>query len=441
MSIYRRLFLWFFVANIATLLASIVIAYAIFERRVDRAPAIADAVTHAQLALDRGEAFEDKDRDDGHRLFLIRDGRQLDGSPPPRFIARHFEDLLTDGAELRLPRGTWLVSRRLAAPHEDTHLILLQGPPRPRPWHRAVVPALQILLSVLVIAGVGWIVARHLARPLQHIQTAVRAVTAGQLDSRVGDPLTSRRDEYGALARDFDRMAAQIQALVSSRDQLLHDVSHELRAPLSRLRFALELAHENPQRAAFERADREIARIDALVGQLLTLARLEQPLGRENAQPVDLQALVAEVVEAETPQARHRGVELQVHAVALSASGDAEALTRALENLVRNAVRHSPAGTVVEVCVETIADDAVLRVRDRGPGVPAEDLPRLFEPFFRSRGANTTESADEGHGLGLAIVARILRAHRGRAEARRRDGGGLEVSLRWPRSIDRSIAA
>lgn len=435
MTIYRRLFLWFCAVNIVTLAASIVIAYAIFERRADRAPDIAPLVAQAQRLLATGQELQDPNRDDRRRWYLLRDGRRFDGSPAPRIVARHLEDLLVDHAELRLPRGLWMVSQRLAPPHDDTHLILLQAPPRPRAWQRAVLPGLQILLSVLAIAVVGWVVARHLAAPLERIQTVVRRVAAGQLDSRVGGELATRNDEYGRLARDFDRMATQIEALVDSRDQLLHDVSHELRAPLSRLRFALELARDDAAGPSFERADREITRIDALVGQLLSLARLEQPLNRRELQSIDLHELAQDVIEAERPQAGQRrvGLQLMQPAHAAIASGERESLTRALENLIRNAVRHAPPDSLVEVQVQVQEQvepqEALMCVRDRGPGVPAEDLPRLFEPFFRSRAS----AGNEGHGLGLAIVARILRAHRGHAEARLRPGGGLEVSLRWPR--------
>ncbi|WP_420465503.1 sensor histidine kinase [Panacagrimonas sp.] len=430
MSIYQRLFLWFCAVNIVTLGASILIAYAIFERRADRAPDIAPLAAEVQHALAADLALPDDRRSDGRRWVLIREGRQLDGSAPPRVIERHLEDLLADRAELRLPRGLWMVSQRLESPHADTHLILLQSPPQPRPWQRAVLPGLQILLSVLAIAAVGWVVARHLAAPLEKIQSVVRRVAAGQLGSRVGGELATRNDEYGRLARDFDRMAAQIESLVDSRDQLLHDVSHEMRAPLSRLRFALELAREDADGNSFERADREIGRIDALVGQLLTLARLEQPANRRELEAVDLLELAQDVVEAERPQAEHRGVSLAIRGPALSAQGERDALMRALENLIRNAVRHAPAGSEVEIVIGGDSGEAFLQVLDRGRGVPVEDLPRLFEPFFRSRDSGT----ESGHGLGLAIVARILRAHRGRAEAQLREGGGLDVSLRWPRS-------
>ena len=430
MSIYRRLFLWFCAANLLTLAVSVLIAHAIFERGADRPPDLGDIVLQAQAALKHDRIGSLDVPDDGRRVLIVRDGRPLGRDDLPRPVQRHLDELTDSDAEVRLPRGLWLVSRQLPESGPDTWLIVMQGPPRRAPWMRWIPVGLQILLTLIVIAGVGWVVARHLSQPLERIQAVVRRVAAGELSSRVGAPLDARDDEYGRLARDFDRMAAQIETLVQSRDQLLHDVSHELRAPLSRLRFAIELARDDRAPETLERADREIARIDFLVGELLALARMDHAGASGTAMPtVDLRALAEDVVEAEAPQARHRGVDLRLQADApLEAAVDREGMTRALENVVRNAVRHAPSDTPVNVRVEQRGGEAVMSVTDQGPGVGAEELPRLFEPFFRGRAAQ----GGDGHGLGLAIVARVLRAHRGRVEARNRAAGGLEVTLRWP---------
>lgn len=428
MSIYRRLFLWFFAANLLTLAVSVLIAHAIFERRADRPPQLEALVERAREALASGDYSRLDLPDDGRRVALVRNGQALDGKPLPRPLQRHLDDLTESDAELRLPRGVWLVSRALDTSEPRTWLIVLQGPPRAGPWARWFPLALQILLSIGVIAAVGWVVARHLAQPLSRIQHAVRRVAAGELSSRVGEDVAARADEYGRLAQDFDRMAARIETLVQSRDQLLHDVSHELRAPLSRLRFALELAREDGNAPTLERADREISRIDALVGELLALARLDQTGSAGHLPVIDLKALAEDVVAAERPQAEHRGVQLRLNATPLHARADRDSLSRALENLVRNGVRHAPARSEVEIALESCAGEARLSVRDRGPGVPADELPRLFEPFFRGKSTNPAD----GYGLGLAIVGRVLRAHRGRTEAANRNGGGLEVTLFLP---------
>jgi len=432
-SIYGRLFLWFCAANLLTMGVSVLIAHAIFERNADRPPDIEEVVMRAEAALAEGRTPDLNAPDDGRRVVLVRDGKSLEGDGDlPRPVARHLEELTDTNAEVRLPRGQWLVSRRLATGDPPTWLIVVQGPPRRAPWMRWVPLGLQILLSVLAIAGVGWVVARHLSQPLEQIQSVTRRMAAGDLSSRVGNVIGSREDEYGRLARDFDRMAVQIETLVQSRDQLLHDVSHELRAPLSRLRFALELARDDHRPETLERADREIGRIDLLVGELLALARLDQASKLTALPELDLKALAEDVIEAERPQAAHRGVRLQLRSTASGsarAPADRDGLMRALENVIRNAVRHAPADSEIVIGLDTSTTEASIVVRDRGPGVPADELPRLFEPFFRGKAA----AGGEGYGLGLAIVARVMRAHRGRAEARNAADGGLEVRLAWPK--------
>ncbi len=430
MSIYGRLFLWFCAANLLTLGISVLIAHAIFERNADRPPEIAGLVEAARSELAQGRIPKLDRPDDGRRIVLVRDGKPLGEDELPRPVQRHLDELVDANTEIRLPRGLWLVSHRIGTDEPPTFLILMQGPPRHPPWVRWFPLGLQILLSVLAIAGVGWVVARHLSQPLERIQSVTRRMAAGDLSSRVGKVIGSREDAYGRLARDFDRMAVQIETLVQSRDQLLHDVSHELRAPLSRLRFALELAREDHRPEALERADREVGRIDLLVGELLALARLEQAAKLAALPELDLKVLAEEVIEAERPQAGQRGVRLELRGGPVHAAGDRDGLMRALENVIRNAVRHAPANSAVNVLLDQADGEASLRVRDCGTGVTAEELPRLFEPFFRGKAA----SSGEGYGLGLAIVARVMRAHRGRAEARNAADGGLEVRLSWPRT-------
>lgn len=434
MSIYQRLFLWFCTANLITLAVSVLIAHAIFERNADRAPDIEPLVEQVQAALDRGQRPKLESLRGGRRAVLVQQGRVLGDRPVPRHIQRHLEEMTEASGELRLPRGIWLVSRRLQPEVSQTYLVMMALPSRPPPWQRSIAPAVQILLSVLAIAGVGWVVANHLTQPLQQIQNALRRVTGGDLSTRVTPAVSTRADEYGDVARDFDRMATQIQTLVQSRDQLLHDVSHELRAPLSRLRFALELARTDRAPENLARADREIERMDRLVGELLALARMEHTSDAMLLPDIDLVALAEDVIDAEQPQAAHAGVNLVLKAKPVHAPADREALLRALENLVRNAMRFAPAGSEIVIEVGVKGGNAQIRVLDRGPGVAEEERLRLFEPFFRGKAA----TSGEGHGLGLAIVSRVMRTHQGRAEARNREGGGLEVMLEWPTRIVRN---
>jgi two-component system sensor histidine kinase CpxA len=298
-------------------------------------------------------------------------------------------------------------------------------------------PVAVISIAVLVTAVTALLLARYLSSPIVRLQKASRALAAGSLDTRVGSPFNRRKDEVGTLARDFDTMAERIQALVTDKETLLRDVSHELRSPLARIRMALALAQRRANEATqpdLVRIEREAERLDKLVGQVMTLSRLRtatEPL----KELLDVSALVAEVVEDarfEHPQTR----------VDYSASGpaqllgDPDGLKSAVENVVRNALTYAP-DQPIEVRVETSAGDVVVRVLDRGPGVAPEHLAKIFDPFYRTDASR--DHRQDGQGIGLAITARVTELHRGTVRAANRAGGGLEVILTLP--LDRSAPA
>ncbi|MFP5407107.1 MAG: sensor histidine kinase, partial [Gammaproteobacteria bacterium] len=220
--------------------------------------------------------------------------------------------------------------------------------------------------------------------------------------------------------------------------RLLHDVSHELRSPLARLHAAIGLARQNPARAAamMERIEREAQRIDRLVGELLTLARLEGGESAAGMQPVDLVELLAEVARDTGFEARAQDRDVHFDApVSLAAKsrmmieGRAEWLQRAFENVIRNAVRHTPAGSAVQVRLDSAPGATVaIEIADSGAGVPADELESIFEPF--NRGRRPPEAA--GHGLGLAIARRAVAAHGGSIVASNREAGGLLVTIVLP---------
>lgn len=293
--------------------------------------------------------------------------------------------------------------------------------------------------SVLLISGVVcWVLARYMVSPLTSLSDATRRLARGDLDVRVSASLGGRGDELGALGHDFDAMAVRIGTLLRTQRQLLSDISHELRSPLARLYVALGLArrHSNAEgQEALDRIERETERLNHLIGELLSLTRLEGgDLARER-EAVNLADLVAEVANDADYEARARGRGVRlVSSEACVSMGFQELLRRALENVVRNAVRYTAEGTEVEVRLEVDRDngfhEAVVSVRDRGPGVPEEALDDLFRPFYRTAEARERETG--GTGLGLAISDRAVRLHGGQIGARNLQEGGLEVTLRIP---------
>jgi two-component system sensor histidine kinase CpxA len=290
------------------------------------------------------------------------------------------------------------------------------------------------LLLFTIAGGIFcWLVIRYLTGPLNNLAEAAAGIAAGRLDTRVDPSLKNRRDEIADLACNFDRMAERIEALVTGQRRLLGDVSHELRSPLSRLMVALSLVKQNlvPPSEAAENLDRiglEAHRLDTLIGQLLALTRIDSGADRGTPTRFDLTNLVQEVANDGNfeARARHRGVVIQ-HADACLLSGFEELLRSAIENVVRNAIRHTPEGTVVEISLQSEESRALLRIRDYGPGVPESMLLDIFLPFRRIPNGDA-----EGAGLGLAIAERAVHLHGGTIRATNAPAGGLIVEIDLP---------
>ena len=297
-------------------------------------------------------------------------------------------------------------------------------------------PAAQLLRVAAVLLTAGLLcygLARYITSPVLKLRAVTRRVAGGDLSARVGPAVGERRDELGAMGRDFDEMAARIETLVGAQHRLVRDVSHELRSPLARLNVALDLARKRAgaeAQSALERIGREAARLNEMIGQLLTLARREGDGGSPHAR-VDLARLVREVAADADFEARSSRRSVAATRIdECETAGDERLLLSAVENVVRNSLRHTPAGTAVEVSLERAGDGAVISVRDRGPGVPDDALADIFRPFYRVDDARDRESG--GTGLGLAITLRAVEAHGGTVAATNAPGGGLLVEMRLP---------
>lgn len=282
------------------------------------------------------------------------------------------------------------------------------------------------LTSLLFSAGLAW----YLTRPVRHLRDASRQLASGRLDTRVGSRIGSRRDEIADLGSDFDYMAGQLQSLVSAQQRLLHDVSHELRSPLARLQVAIGLLRQNPEktRQTLERIERESTRLDKLVGELLTLSRLEAGV-RQPAVPVNLTQLLFDITTDAQFESAATDRKIILHCEdELTIVGNHEALHRSLENIVRNALQHTPAHSDVEInAARTAAGGIHISVCDAGPGVAEDKLSSVFEPFLRADDNMTSD----GYGLGLAIAKRAVEAHGGCIHAINRKPSGLCVEVEF----------
>lgn len=294
------------------------------------------------------------------------------------------------------------------------------------------------LAAVVGVAGVFcFVLARHIAAPIDRLRSATRKIASEQLEARIGRDVLARGDELADLGRDFNGMAERIERLVTAQRQLLSDVSHALRSPLARLNVALGLARRHSAPGAGEHLDRielETERLNTLIGQLLTMARVDSGVGLERRGVFDVAAIVDEVAMDAGYEARGRRCSVEVSGTRnCLVTGSADMIRDAIENVVRNAVRHTADGTTVAISLESretaAGPSVVVHVRDHGPGVPDMIVPRLFVPFYRGAHADNNQN---GTGLGLAITRRILEVHGGTTTAANADGGGLVVSLELP---------
>ena len=298
---------------------------------------------------------------------------------------------------------------------------------RGRPGFSFFVPQYLWIVGAMVV--LSYLLALHLTSPLRSLQKAVERFGKGDLGARVG---SRRHDEVGRLARTFDTMADRMETLLTAERRLLLDISHELRSPLARLAVATELARSGEpeaREAALNRIEKEAERLNSLVGELLQVTRAEGDPSSLRKEPVRVDELLANLVGDCSVEAEARGCRLEMKKPpVVTIHGDPELMRRAVENVVRNAIRHSPQGSPVEVWLENGGPGARIRVRDYGPGGPEEHLPHIFDPFYRVDTDRNRTSG--GVGLGLAIARRAVELHKGRIEAHNSNPGlVMEIDL------------
>jgi len=305
------------------------------------------------------------------------------------------------------------------------------------------VPLPIAVLALLITSLMSFWLSRSITRPIIELQRTTEGLSSGKLDERASRKASSRSDELGKLARSLNVMADQLSALIKGQQQLLRDVSHEVRSPLTRIRLASALLNQRDPAAveATTRIDLEITRLDELIEKILDVSRLESGSVSLKLESVDLRGIVERVLADGAFEATQLGKRLsfELSAHPLSVIADRYWIQSAIENVLRNALKHTPSGAAVEAVLDQIDGFARLRIRDSGAGLPEPELTRIFEPFYRSSSVRS-ERTDSSTGLGLAIAAQVMRGHGGIIEARnlaRTDSSdlGFEVSLRWPLAV------
>ncbi|MHB8348519.1 MAG: ATP-binding protein [Acidiferrobacterales bacterium] len=440
-SLFWKIFLSFWIALILFSAATMFAASHFVDRLRQQQEAIP---LHERMLEDvvQGQRVADRSGLAGLKRWLHRlDRHEL---VPMLLVDRNNTDLLGRP----LPEG---VLKRLA--RRSVHAPL---PPIILPDHRSyvLIPDFQavtlarllvrphiimlpIVLAAVMSGLVCLVLARYLTAPIGRLRRATEAYASGQLNERVAPTLGRRKDEIADFARAFDQMAQHLQELMASQRQLLSDVSHELRSPLARLQVALGLARQRTVgRAApeFDRIELEAERLNDLIGQLLSLARLEAGVALPQKETVDLAELLAAVAADADFEGRSRNRAVVVVRTSTAVlRGHTGLLRSALENIVRNALRYTAEGTTVEISLDrhgNHGDWLEIGIHDHGPGVPEKFLPLLFEPFVRVNDARDRSSG--GYGLGLAIAKRAIGVHGGTVAAFNDSGNGLRVVVRIP---------
>jgi len=286
------------------------------------------------------------------------------------------------------------------------------------------------IIGLVVLLCYGF--AYHLTSPVRRLRAVVECFGRGDFSARAA---TNRKDELGELATSFNQMAERIQTLLAAERRLLLDISHELRSPLARLGVAIELARSGEDREhMLDRIQKEADRLNELVAELLQVTRVEGDPSMQKLESVPLDEMLGDLVYDSLLEAKAKDCTLLLKApMPVTLLGDEELIRRAVENVIRNAIRYAPPGTAVEIELRRQAAMAQVCVRDFGPGVPEDALPRIFDPFYRVDSDRNRISG--GLGLGLAIARRSVELHKGKLVARNANPG-LLVTIEFPVAQD-----
>ena len=298
----------------------------------------------------------------------------------------------------------------------------------------------QLPVAIAVGGLTTFVLVLIFTRPVARLREAALQLAQGNLSARVSETRKPNRifkeDEFDALVRGFNHMAERLESLVNAQKLLLRDVSHELRSPLARLSVALELSREDADPTMsthLDRIERETERLNQLIGQLLGLSSMEAAESLGEFERVSLKQLLEEITPDATYEAQQRNASVVLQAGSdCVIDGRRELLYRAIENVLRNAVRYTETGTLVELRLrkDNERQMAVIEVSDRGPGIPESELESVFRPFYRVDMARTAQTG--GFGVGLAIAERAVNLHNGQIRASNRVGGGTTIQIYLP---------
>ncbi|MBU2894522.1 HAMP domain-containing protein [Colwellia sp. D2M02] len=322
--------------------------------------------------------------------------------------------------------------------NNKSYQLFVAGPIDRQQFHSIIehLPlSVKMMISLIISAFLCWLLAKAFSKPLIAIQKASDNLGKGNLSTRLIG-FDERSDEFGAVARSFNKMASQLEDNITAHQRLLGDVSHELRSPLARLQLAIGLVEQNignteEQQRHLNRCENEVDRLDTMIGDVLTLSRLEHTNTTDHFESIQLVNLTQQVVDDCQYIANTKNVIITLASdEKYSLNGDKKLLISAISNVLNNAVKYAPEHSTVSVELTLVTEKICLTVTDQGTGVPDNMLSKLFTPFFRVADARDRNSG--GTGLGLAIAQQAIKQHQGEIYAQNTQPCGLMVSIVLP---------
>ncbi|MCM2441218.1 HAMP domain-containing protein [Agrobacterium vitis] len=292
------------------------------------------------------------------------------------------------------------------------------------------------LIGLVASLFSAYLLTKYLLTPIERLRHGLKMLAEGHFSIRIHDPVKNRKDEIGILTQHFDISAMRLQELHESRERLFHDISHELRSPLSRLQAVTGILRKNPVRlpGLLDRMDHEIERLDRLVGEILTMARLSSKTDEENQLLViDILDILDEIVQDATFEAQEKAVSIDFQrSGSFVAAVNGELIYRAIENVLRNAIKYTGEATVIRISATVSPNGLTLTFTDEGPGVKEDDLESIFRPFISSGSSGSAS----GYGLGLAIAKTAVERHGGKVFAGNVKPKGLRITMILPGDSD-----